>query len=319
MAWSLRYLGHVWQTPWQTKAIYQKVLAIFEEVGDERGTVETLYRLGMVTAQMGDYQEAQQFYQNSLARSQKLGRQEVIMFCLAELGYIEWAFGNYQSAAEQCQESLALALEIGYPSYEATTLRYLGRITASLENFQGAKKYLKESIAIHEEIGLQGMTAEGLGELANVSALEHSFAEAGQLAQDSLMLCQELEYRAGEIVPYTVLGEVALGWGNFPEAQANFRNALQIAVEVGVPSYALHALVGMAKLLAALGEKEQALELATCIIQHPASWQWSKDCIAPLAAELETELPPEVVQAARVRGKEKNLEQVWEGVGQTYI
>ena len=94
MAWNLRYLGHVWLTPRQTKTLYQKVLAIFEEVGDERGTAETLYRLGAVTAQMGDYPEAQQFYQDSLTRSRKLGRREVIMFCLAELGYVEWSWAS---------------------------------------------------------------------------------------------------------------------------------------------------------------------------------------------------------------------------------
>jgi len=125
-------------------------------------------------------------------------------------------------------------------------------------------------------------------------------------------LCQEQEYRTGKIEPYTVLGEVAIGLGNFPEAKIYFRKALHIAIEVWVPSYALHALVGMAKLLAAVGEKEQALELATCIGQHPASWQWSKDSIAPLSAELEAELPPDVVEAVESWVKEKELKEVIE-------
>jgi tetratricopeptide (TPR) repeat protein len=290
MAWNLRYLGHVWLTPWQTKAVYQKVLAIFEEVGDERGTAETLYRLGAVTAQMGDYLEAQHYYQDSLVRSRKLGRREVIMFCLAELGYVEWAFGNYQTAAERCQESLALSKEIGYSSFEATILRYLGRIAASLGDFQSAKKYLRESIAIHEEIGLQGMKAEGLSELASVTALEPNFTAARQLAEDSLALCQELEHRTGEIAPHIVLGEAALGLGNFKAAEHHFHQALQIAVGVWRPSRALHALVGLAQLCAAVGDTAQAYEVATFVLYHPAGWQWSKDRVAPLAAQLEAGL-----------------------------
>ena len=309
MAWVLRFVGQVWQTPWQTRAIYQKALTIFEEVGDERGTVETLYRLGVVTSQMGDYPAAQQFYQDSLTRSEKLDRREIIMFCLAELGYIEWAFGNYQIAAERCKESLALSIEIGYPSYKATTLRYLGRIAASLGDYQTAKKHLQESIAIYKKIGLRGMKAEALGELASVTAMEQNFSEAEQLAQDSLALCQKLEHRTGEIAPYIVLGEVAFGLGNFPKAETHYRRAWQTAVEVWLPSYALHALVGLTKLLAIEGKKEQALELATFISQNPASWQYSRDRIASLVAQLEAELPPHVVKAAQTRGKEKKLEQ----------
>lgn len=312
MAWNLRYLGHVWQTPWQVKALYQKVLAIFEEVGDERGAVETLYRLGVVTAQMGDYPDAQRYYQDSLARSRKLGRREVIMFCRTELGYIEWACGNYQAAENRCQESLALSKEIGYPSYEATTLRYLGRIAASLGKFEDARKYLQESIAIHEEIGLQGMKAEGLSELASLTILEQNFAEAQQLAQDSLALCQELEHRAGEIAPHTVLGESALGLGNLEKAEHYFHHALQIAAEVWRPSRALHALVGLAQLYTARGDKARAYETATIVMHHPASWQWSRDKVTPLAAQLEAELPSDAVKAAQSQGKEKELDRIVE-------
>jgi tetratricopeptide (TPR) repeat protein len=112
------------------------------------------------------------------------------------------------------------------------------------------------------------------------------------------------------VEPLTVLGEVALGLGDFQEAETHFHKALQIAIERWVPAYALHALVGMANLLAAVGEKERALDLATFVIQHPATWQWSKDSIASLIAELEAELPPNVVKAVQMRVKEKNLEEI---------
>jgi hypothetical protein len=98
--------------------------------------------------------------------------------------------------------------------------------------------------------------------------------------------------------------------GNLPEAKTYFQKALQTTMEDWVPAYALHALVGMIKLLAVVEDKETALELALFVNQHPASWQWSKDSIASLIAELEAELPPKVVTAARARGKEKTLEGV---------
>ena len=314
MAWVLRYLAHARQTPWETKALYQKAIAIFEDVGEERGIAEILYRLGMVATQLGDYLEAQQLFQDSLTKSRKLGRQETIMFCLAELGYIQWALGDYQKAEELGRESLILSDKIGYPSYSATNLRYLARIAVNKRDCQTAKKHLQDSILIYEEIGLRGMKAEALSELAHVAVIEQNFASAGQLAQESINLCEERGHQRGMVEPLTVLGEVALGLDDFKKAGAYFRKALQKAVEVWVPPYGLHALVGMAYLLAAVGEKERALELATFTIQDPASWQWSKDSIAPLIAELETELPPNIVAAAQIWGKEKKLEEVIKGL-----
>jgi len=312
MAWLLRYMAHVWQTPWQTKALYQQALAIFEEVGDEQGEVETLYRLGWAATQLGDYQEAKQLFQNSLARAKKLDRQDITLFCLYELGYIQWVFGDSQTAQDYCRESIAIATEIGYPNVIAYAQRYLARIAMSQGDLQMAEEYLQDSLAIYEELGLRGMKAEALAELGHVAVNAGDFTTAGQLARDSLALCRELEYRAGQIEPYTVLGEVALALDNFPESETYFQKALQTAIEVWVPSYALHALAGTARLLAAKGEKEKALELATFMIHHPASWKWSKDSIASLISDLETELPSNMVKAAQTWGEEKKLEGVTE-------
>jgi hypothetical protein len=44
------------------------------------------------------------------------------------------------------------------------------------------------------------------------------------------------------------------------------------------------------------------------ILHHPASWQWSKDRAAPLVAELEAELSPDAVAAARERGQGRDLD-----------
>ncbi len=68
----------------------------------------------------------------------------------------------------------------------------------------------------------------------------------------------------------------------------------------------------MVNLLATVGEKERALELATFVIRHPATWQWSKDTIASLIAELKAKLSPNAVKAVQARASEKKLEEVFE-------
>ena len=66
----------------------------------------------------------------------------------------------------------------------------------------------------------------------------------------------------------------------------------------------------LAQFLAAVDEKVRAYDVATFILHHRASWQWSRDSVVPLMAELEAELPPEAVTAAQEQWREKTLEGV---------
>jgi hypothetical protein len=67
-------------------------------------------------------------------------------------------------------------------------------------------------------------------------------------------------------------------------------------------------LVVVARVLAKQGDKERALELLALVMNHRLSWQMAKDQAGPLIAELEAELPPDVVAAAQVRGQALDLE-----------
>jgi hypothetical protein len=76
---------------------------------------------------------------------------------------------------------------------------------------------------------------------------------------------------------------------------------------------ALDALIGMAMFLIEEGGKERAIKLLALVLYHPASWQIFKDRSTHLAkhliAELENELPYDVVTNAQEQGKALDL---WE-------
>lgn len=156
------------------------------------------------------------------------------------------------------------------------------------------------------------MQADTLALLAHLATITNDFAEARQLAEESLAICKKLDHCQGVAEPLTVLGEVCLGLGDFEQAEQYFREAIKTSIEAWMPPYALHALAGLAQLLAAVGEKARAYKAATFILHHPASWQWSKDSIASFAGELEAELPPDVINLAQTQARAKNLEQVVE-------
>lgn len=312
MAWVLRSIGDIGYSPDIIIQLCSRALSVFEETGDRRGIAETLYRMGSVSTRIGDYRKAEEFYQNSLRISRQIDRYEIIAHCLAELGYVFWALGKYSAAEKKCRESLSYYREIGYTSQIAYAMRNLGRVFMGMENFFIAKQHFRNSLDIYEEIGLRGMKAITLGELAHVSVVEGALTEAEHLAETSRNLCEKLEYRPGLVVAHTALGDIEVRRGNLNTGRQHYHKALQWALGIQKPSDALNALAGKTMLLNATGEKQRVMELAYFIRNHPASWQWTRDCLAPLISASEDALSPDALKAARRWGEEKEVEEVIE-------
>jgi hypothetical protein len=104
------------------------------------------------------------------------------------------------------------------------------------------------------------------------------------------------------------LGYAAYALGEREAAQRHFREALKIAVEIETLPVALDALVGLATLLHTGEQKERALELLIFVRQHSASSYETKGKAERLIAEIEMDLPTQVVSAARIKGRASTLE-----------
>ena len=308
-AYALYHLGYDVLEQAGGRPLYQEGLAIFEEIGDRRGIALTLGGLGWdAVLQQGEYKTAKRLFQESLAIFRELGNQEGMADSLTGLGYTLWTLGDYGEARQLHYEGLGLRLEIGHHKGIADSLDFLAHDSCGLEEYEEARALWQESLANYREIGnLWGMAwaLGNMGELANVLG-EH--AEALQLAQESLALFKEIDARRGISWSLRVLGNAACGLGDLAGAKRYLHQALEAVAMVGVMSFVPLTLVGIATLMSAEGQKERALELLAFALHHPICWQWVRDRTAPLVAELEVELPPEVVAAANARGRARDLD-----------
>jgi hypothetical protein len=66
----------------------------------------------------------------------------------------------------------------------------------------------------------------------------------------------------------------------------------------------------MAHLLAREAEPERALELLVVVLQHPATFQVTRDRAQHLLTQLESVLSPESVTAAMAQGQTREFEEV---------
>jgi tetratricopeptide (TPR) repeat protein len=304
MAYVLCYLCYLGEKP-----SCQEALAIFREIGDRKGIALSLEGLAWAANTRGELGAARQLFQESLAIFREIGNQERIARYLHALGYMAWMLGEYEVAKELHQESLVLRKEIGDQSGVADSLAYLGS-TASygFKEYGEAKQLLQESLAIYEEIGnLYGVSVAlpSLGEIANVMG---EYAEAAQLAQKGLALAKRCGDQTQVPVCLRVLGLAACGLGDVQGAKRYFRQALETAMMVRAIPWVLSNFDGIAMLLAGEGERERALELLTFALHHPACAPAMRVRDASLVAELEAELPPDVVAAAQERGRARDLD-----------
>jgi hypothetical protein len=97
------------------------------------------------------------------------------------------------------------------------------------------------------------------------------------------------------------------GLGDVQGAKRCLYQALEMAVTEAV-YHVLHILDAIAVLLMTEGEGERALELLSLILYHPGTMPHTKDSAALLVAELEAELPLDVVAAAQERGRARDLD-----------
>jgi hypothetical protein len=109
--------------------------------------------------------------------------------------------------------------------------------------------------------------------------------------------------------PIAALGFTALRLGNSEGARQSLREALEIAVALGDFDTSIHVLPFAALYIAEQGSAERAVELASLANRHPFianSALWQEFTGKPFAI-LAATLPPEIVAAAQMRGRQLDL------------
>jgi tetratricopeptide (TPR) repeat protein len=213
-----------------------------------------------------------------------------------------------EKAHEQLQSAVVDWRAIGVPRLTAFGLRILSQSALRLGRYDEARVALEESAALNRSVGDRwgvGAAYRGLG-VINQAHGEHQ--QALVMFRKGLDTFTELGGSWWVARVLAEMGRSMLALGNAAEAERVWREALRIATETrGIP-VALDVLAGLANLQAKRGKKEYALELLLMVLNHPASFQETKDGAGQLRAELEAQLTSQQVEAAQTRATAKTFE-----------
>ncbi len=240
--------------------------------------------------------------------------QRYVALPLMILGNVARSQGDLAEAQQIYQETLVTAQEAGDRLAESMAISGLGLSALERGDFAQAWQFLQESLELERETGDRWGMVFQLGALSGLAFFLGEHGEAEQLAQEGYAIGKEIDHREGMTFALQSLGRAACGLGKCGEARDYLNEALLIGVDIQARPTILDILSDLVTvLLASEGSdvgREQAVELLAHCLNHPATWHDTKTKAEAMLAELQTQLPPEVVARAQERGTAKDLEDV---------
>jgi tetratricopeptide (TPR) repeat protein len=137
-------------------------MAIFEEIGHERGVAIARDGLAEVAFSEGDYTGAQALYERSLAQHMARGDLHSAAIARHNLNDIARAQGSYGVAAAGARENLALFRELGNDHGVAASLHILGAVAYAQGHWEDAREYHAEALLLAQRGGNRLSVVSGL-------------------------------------------------------------------------------------------------------------------------------------------------------------
>ncbi len=204
------------------RTFLERCVKLRSDSDDPRGTALTLYTLGNVLENVGEYERAEALCRESLELCRALGDRHGISLALSSLGVMAMDRSQYDLARELLEESLAISRDLGDDRAIGGTLHNLGEVAALTGDLKRATELLEESIVLADRFGSKYLRAYSL----------------------------------------QVLGNVATDQGNPALALDRFTSAIQLDRDIGDQQGIASVLEGLVVTAWALGDAETALRLA---------------------------------------------------------
>jgi tetratricopeptide (TPR) repeat protein len=212
---------------------YQRVLTIFEELGEREAVAGIYHQLGVLAQDTGEYAEARRLYQRSMDIKEELGNRAGIASTLHQLGVLAQDTGEYAEARHLYQQSLDTAEELRDLPGTASTLGQLGNLAYLTGEYVEARRLYQQSLDVFEELQARREIAAVYHQLGLLAEATGEYAEAWHLYRQSLHVEEEVGDQAGIAQTLHQLGGLALVTKEYVEAWRLYRQSLGIKEELG--------------------------------------------------------------------------------------
>jgi predicted ATPase/class 3 adenylate cyclase len=291
-------------------ARFEGCIALARTIHDRGLESKALARLGRIGLEQSKFGQSERHLRESLAIAHELNDMDVLAYTLAHLGYISHYQGRYADAQKYGQESYEFAEKTGDAIAQAFSLNMLAMVSVNNRQFEQAHAYYLQAIEICKHAGDRFGLARAYNNLSELLRVQGSYAEAKPYALEGVALARELGNRYA--VPLMLINLVysQVGLGEIRAAYATVREALQLNIENNSIAWILFSLVGYANILAAEGNRSQALDVLGVCMYHPETNSDTRRDIQIVLEDMK-KVRADDIEAGLERGKLLDLKEVF--------
>jgi len=147
-------------------AHYAEALAGYLAAGDEGGSAAVYHNLGMINADRGLFDQADQCFRKAMQLATSIDDQHYRALCLINHCEVFLARRDFRAAKRQAETAIAILDDIGQPRHKADAYKVLGIVYRETNRPQLAEARLQDAIRMAVESGSVLLQAEASRELA---------------------------------------------------------------------------------------------------------------------------------------------------------
>jgi tetratricopeptide (TPR) repeat protein len=241
---------------------FKKVLRISHKLHEENAIGHAHLSIGWCLRHIDRFDEALDNAGAAIRHFDKSGNREGTAQALSVQGMCHWHLYDDMAALRDLEQSVALYEKVDDDRSQAEVLNHLGIVRRSLGLFDEALENLRQS----EQLARRHKDMKGLGKCLNSFGTAYWWKGEHERAIDFYRRADEINSQVNQ--PYVLgltannLGYVYLEMDQPDRAYDSFCRAKSIRQELGIESYEMMDVSGMALACLRLGRVEEARELS---------------------------------------------------------
>lgn len=248
--------------PGKAEVYHLQALKIGYSRKDLRLRALSLSYLGVVYYYLNDFPQAVSYWEQAIALFERLQDARGLGRTTNNIAHVHNLLGNYQAGLESITRALGFLRQIGDLRAEAAAYDTMGSSYFGLGNYAEARQCYQQTFQCAQETGtMQQYEASFLTSLAVLNSAEGQYEEAEAQLRSALETIKELEPPREIAHALASLGNLYSQTGRHTEALGYYDEALETLKQVGEKSETAPILIQKARALFELGDLEQAQRL----------------------------------------------------------
>ncbi len=240
---------------------FRESLAIAERAHDPALQTDGLSALGDGFLELGAYDAALQQYERAMTRATESGYLEGRLANLTRAAEVLHQLGDTRRSVALFREGLRLSKGLRNRVSQAATYANLGESYAGLGDFQKSLSYLSRALQLNRETGSIVGEGDCLLSICRAYNVAGNHTVAVDRCGEALTFAEQHGNESQRARASIEIGTAYAGLGDPDRAEPYFRSSHALAKSLDRPNIEWPAAAGMARVLAAQGKNEPAIQM----------------------------------------------------------